>query len=263
MQHSASRRASLGVRGLALFGLALATGCTSPDLWTGSRCPEGDSECAAPPESTQPLGAQDAATTTPDADCSRCDADAGDANTPPNYCAPGTYQMTSDSWYRSAATGLCGVIGPFANSTAIGAGTITLYAPRGDGGVGNACLRTTPDPNYDIGWRGHVTGSIDCATGLWKGVVRASYHVVSYCTLGIIDTPYYAKGTLYGVFQAAGTGMDGHLEVAEPPALVGAQPGGEAMINAVRDADAGVTYEDEDDCVDAATFPEDAFASPG
>jgi hypothetical protein len=171
--------------------------------------------------------------------------------------------MTSDGWYRSAANGLCNVVGPLSDSTSIGEGTITLYAPRGDAGVGNACLRTIPDPNYDIGWRGHVTGSLDCATGFWKGVVRASYHVVSICTLGFFDTPYYAKGTLYGGFQVAGAGMDGHLEVREPPPLVGAQPGGEVMIKAVRDADAGVIYEDEDDCVDAAIFPEDAFVSPG
>jgi hypothetical protein len=139
--------------------------------------------------------------------------------------------------------------------------------------VGDGCLRV-PNPENapvdgikNIDWRGEVIGEVNCATGALNAEIRATYFVVSVCTLGAVPTRYFAKGPFLGVYNPDVDGFeDGTVTMLEPPVLLGDPPGGTGTWSAVReDARAGEAPSGPclgDVVFDDSLFPSDDAGAP-
>jgi hypothetical protein len=148
-------------------------------------------------------------------------------------CVAGRYRAHTSIAYRPSPAGICFLAAPGEATQFEGDMTFTLDR-EGNAefySVGNGCLRVDGQGEdagpSDIDWRAEVVGEVDCTTGVLNAEIRATYFVVSVCTLGLVPTRYFAKGPMRAIYNPDTQVFEnGTVEMWEPPVLLGGPPGG-------------------------------------
>jgi hypothetical protein len=256
-----------------VFGRALSSAlvfvcaCGSAEVWTGRLC--GRAGCDA--------GGPDTVAACPGCDaslaCTRCDGgacSACDAVERPG-CPSGRFVMDVVAAYRPSPSGVCFLVGPTSSLDQSGRWYLTMRSDASADGSSadvQGCIRVPGQGEdagaSDIDWRSAVTGHMDCDAGTLDLEVRSTYHVVSVCTLGVIPTRYFAKGTLRTQYdRITDTFSAGELVLREPPVLIGEQPGGEGTFAGGRAPGPVPDFDVSTEHCLGVTFPEAAFTDAG
>jgi hypothetical protein len=201
---------------------------------------------------------------------------------------PGRYEGTYEiPMYYPTAAGLCGLVTLYGGggrgtwSFTLGAtGTSEFVEVVGaesclvvdtlpqDAGVGDAggdqdsAVWTNAPEGFDAGVRSGaqklaLTGTVDCATGKFKGEVRGTYSAPSICNLGTAVDQYFLKGPVTATFDPKTRSfIDGTVLIYEPPSLIplGEPAGGSGTWHAALDTDAGVPQSTGEDCLGGVAF---------
>ncbi|MFM2415499.1 MAG: hypothetical protein RL385_222 [Pseudomonadota bacterium] len=203
-------------------------------------------------------------------------------------CVPGRYEGTYEiPMYFPTAAGFCGLITLYggggrgtwsftlgATGTAefvevVGAESCLVVdtspqdAGVGDGGVEmDGAVWTNAPEGYDAGQPSGpqklaLTGTVDCATGKFKGEVRGTYSAPSICNLGTAVDQYFMKGPVTATFDLKTRSfVDGTVTIYEPPSLIplGEPAGGSGTWRAALIPDAGALPSSGEDCLGGVVF---------
>jgi hypothetical protein len=166
---------------VTLLGLV---GCATQEVWTGATCFDAGA-CA-----------RDLSDAGPDSPDAQLAARPG--------CPTGRFSIVVVASYASSASGVCFVTGPSDQLVADGTWQLSVVSRPAENGVAaiEGCIRVPGQGEdagmSDIDWRAAVRGQMDCNSGELRGEIRATYNVVSVCTLGILPTRYFATGAHAG-----------------------------------------------------------------
>lgn len=188
----------------------------------------------------------------------------------PSKCVAGRYEGSFDMSYRSTPSGFCGIVAQLDEGRARGAWNFDLTSQGGEFSfiVKTGCLTGAaeePDAGVEKAVPLHaiLEGSVDCNTGELTGRVKGTYRATSVCNLGQHVDDYFYMGSMSGTFDPeTNSFINTKVEFAEPPVLLGEQPGGRGTWSATLVPNAPVVTAPVD-CLDGVVFRDDLFPDAG